>query len=84
MIKFLATNQENGRKILGLGLSFGNIIKLMAGQPIQFNAEEMKLIKIDVNEIFIWAGESEAQMHKDFQESEFLEDTIIIQPGKKQ
>ena len=40
MIKFVCT-QKNGRKIVGFGLSKGNVDKLKAGQPIYVLGEPL-------------------------------------------
>jgi hypothetical protein len=61
MIKFLAT-QPGGRKVLGLGLSHGNIERLKGGQPIHFHVEQMHLHELAVHEVLIFAGETEETM----------------------
>lgn len=61
MIKFLF-NKE-GRKILGIILSDGNVDKLKEKQPIHFNAEQMNLKNFeDITDIVIfhWPTEQEA------------------------
>ncbi len=77
MIKFAATS-PNGRKILGIGLSYGNLDRLKAGNPIHFNAEEMGLPGFYFDEVLIYAGATEESMCRDLQESGFIgADTII-------
>lgn len=79
MLKFQATNPENGRKILGMGLSHGNVKKLMEGKPIHFNAEDMGLASIAVSEILIYVGETEESMRADLESNGYLEGTRIIE-----
>lgn len=84
MVKFIATNKENGRKILGLGLSHGNVAKLMIDQPIHINAEQMGIPLLQVNEILIFVGETEDAIQKDFTEKGFLEGTKILIDAAKE
>ncbi len=66
MIKFLATNQDTGRRLLGFGVTPGNISRLIAGQPIKVDLSEMdKALDLD---LLIFFGESEETMHAWFQE----------------
>lgn len=60
MIKFTAS--KDGRRILGFGISRGNIQRLIAGDPIHLWLEEMGLPKTD---LLIFFGETEEQIIKD-------------------
>ena len=57
MIKFLATRPD-GRQLVGLGLSAGNVEKLQAGHPILIKQEAMGL----PFDIVILYGETEESM----------------------
>ncbi len=85
MIKFQATNPENGRKILGLGLSHGNLDRLKEGKPIHFNAEEMGLSDLRVHEVLIYVGETEESMRRDLAEHDYLDAaTVVVEERKVQ
>jgi hypothetical protein len=85
MIKFQATNPENGRKILGLGLSHGNLERLKEGQPIHFNAEEMHLPEMRFNEVLIYVGETEDSMRRDLADHGYLDAaTVVVEERKRQ
>jgi len=45
MIKFLATNQDTGRTILGMIITAENVDYMKKGDPIHFDVEEMPGIK---------------------------------------
>jgi hypothetical protein len=60
MVKFLATG-DDGRRLLGLGLSAENVRRLQAGQPIHFSAAAMGLGDFDV---VICFGETEAEIER--------------------
>lgn len=60
MIKFTGIG-DNGRKMLGIGLSEGNIQKLKEGKPIHFSAEEVKMAGFDV---LIMHGATEQEIVK--------------------
>jgi hypothetical protein len=83
VIKFQATNQENGRRILGIGMSHGNVKKLMEGKPIHFNAEDMGLSSIAVSEVLIYVGETEESMRADLEKNGYLEGTRIIEQQRE-
>jgi hypothetical protein len=59
MIKFSGTNRKTGDPIVGLGLSYENLRRLKAGQPIRFNLSEMNLPPA---EVLIFAGKTEEGM----------------------
>lgn len=59
MLKFGAQNGD--RRLVGVGLSEGNINKLRQGLPILFPLEEMKVPGAD---LFLFAGETEQEMMK--------------------
>ena len=79
MIKFSATDSETGRVIFGIGLSHGNVVKLMLGQPIHFNAEELKMSELKMNEILIFVGETEEKMKEEFERNGYLDGAKIIE-----
>jgi len=83
MIKFQATNPENGRKILGLGLSHGNLDRLKEGKPIHFNAEQMGLPMLNVNEVLIYVGATEESMRRDLAEHGYLDGTVIVEESTR-
>jgi hypothetical protein len=60
MIKFSGTT-EDGRRVLGIGLSAGNWRKLMEGKPIVLFAQEVGEAAFE--EVFIMAGETEQAMY---------------------
>ncbi len=60
MIKFLATNPKTGRKILGFGLSEGNVERLKLDTPIKVNLSEMHPA-LDVDFVIIY-GKTEQDM----------------------
>lgn len=57
MIKFIMERDQ--RKLIGLGLSAGNIRKLQKGKPIQIMGEEMEIPNMD---ILIFYGNTEEEM----------------------
>lgn len=83
MIKFHATNPANGRKILGLGLSHGNLDRLKEGKPIHFNAEQMGLTDLRVNEVLIYVGETEDSMRSDLAAHGYLDGAVVVEEGQK-
>ncbi len=60
VIKARATT-DDGREIVVLGISDGNIARLREGKPIHLHGEEMGLSKID---IWIFAGKDEAALQQ--------------------
>lgn len=58
MIKFTATTSDN-RKLLGIGLSHGNLERLKDNQPIRFKGEDVGIPDVDV---MIFAGKTEESM----------------------
>lgn len=84
MIKFTAKT-DSGRKLVGFGLSQMNLVKIMAGEPVHVNMEEMGFPGLD----FMIFGD----IRKDDQEladsiKEFVnEDTVVLgsaEPEKRQ
>ena len=59
MIKF-SKFSDNGRTLIGIGLSDGNIEKLKAGMPIHFFMAE--LVDNSKMEVLIFHGKDEAAM----------------------
>lgn len=62
MIKFLVDG-KNGAKLVGLGLSQGNIDRLKEGKPIYLHLDELGIEGIDV---LIHYGETEDKIIEDF------------------
>lgn len=75
MIKFTATTADN-RKLLGIGLSHGNLERLKDNQPIRFKGEDVGLPGQDV---LIFAGKTEESMAADMAEY-ITAETIIKTP----
>lgn len=61
MIKFIGSQQDGKRKLIGLGLSEGNLQKLRQGQPIHVNLVEMDQALRDWDLMIFW-GETEQSM----------------------
>jgi len=80
MIKFTAT-RENGRTMVGLGISEGNVERLRQGKPIHLHLEELNLpYKID---LMIMYGETEQALADSLKE--FIgPQTIINRDNKEQ
>jgi hypothetical protein len=81
MIKFNATT-EDGRRVLGIGLSAGNWKKLMEGQPIVVFAQEVNEQAFE--ELFIMAGETEQEMYDQLREMGVLKGVPIHKFKEKQ
>lgn len=83
MIK-LKADQENGRTLLAFGLSRGNLVELMRGNPIHVNLEEMGMPDMDFM-IFGDIRKDDAELADSL--SEFIgPDTIVrgsTDPGRK-
>lgn len=62
MIKFVKT-ADNGAKVVGFGLSEGNIERLKLGQPILVHLDDLGIEGIDV---VIHYGETENSILNDF------------------
>lgn len=80
MIKFTSSGQD-GRTLVGLGLSAGNIQRLKEGKPIHVHFEELNLpYKID---LMIMYGETEQELTKELRP--FINSrTVISRETKKQ
>ena len=76
MIKFTA--QGRGRKLIGIGLSAGNIKRLKQGKPVHIFGEELGFPGI---EIMIFYGATERKMQEDL--SEFIGPETRIHIGDK-
>lgn len=77
MVKFQATSPD-GRTILGLGLSHANLDLLRAGKPIHFNAEQMGLAALQLNEILIFAGDTEESMRADLEKHGAIDELTVV------
>ena len=76
MIKFTAA-AENGRTLVGLGISAGNVECLKQGKPIHVHFEELRLpYKID---LMVFFGETEQAMEKAV--SEFIGPQTVVHRG---
>lgn len=72
MIKF-AANGPKGRMV-GLGITRANVLKLQEGQPIAFDGHELGLDA----EIMIWYGRNESELIKQIQP--FLDSDTKVLP----
>lgn len=61
MIKF--TGEHNGRVLIGLGLSEGNIQRLKRGEPIHIHFEELNLPH--PYELLVFYGATEEEMARE-------------------
>lgn len=64
MIKTLIS-KPNGTRVVGLGISEGNVAKLKQGQPIYIHLDELGIEGVDV---LIHYGETEASIMAEFQD----------------
>lgn len=78
MIKFIGHRGGSGRSVLGIGLTRANCERLQAGQPIHFHAEQMDVASLQVQEVMIFFGETEATMEADFRKAGLLETAQVI------
>lgn len=63
MLKFSGrSGEESERRIIGIGLSAGNLRRLQQGQPIAFRTEEIGITGYDVMVVF---GETEEAIYKE-------------------
>ena len=81
MIKFIGDSRENkGHKLVGLGISEGNVIKLKEGKPILVKLNEMIP---DCNiDVLIFYGKTEQELYMLIRPE--LEDSIKINTYKEQ
>ena len=76
MIKFTAA-EENGRTLVGLGISARNVECLKQGKPIHVHFEELSLpYKID---LLLFFGETEQEIEKSV--SEFIGPHTVVHRG---
>jgi hypothetical protein len=59
MIKLSGTNAGTGGRVLALGLSEWNLVKLREGRPIHIAATELPEIEVDI--VIFW-GETEDKL----------------------
>lgn len=71
MIKFVG--EHNSKKLVGFGLSAGNLEKLKEGRPISIDLDEM--IPGSGMEILIFYGETDKSLYKDIKPH--LRNTLI-------
>lgn len=81
MIKFIS-HDSNGRTMLGLIISKGNIENLQKGFPIQFNAEDMGIPNISCKEIMICYFETENEAYKHFKKMGYIDENTKIKEEK--
>ncbi len=73
MIKFTA-DMNGGRKLIGIGLTAGNIERLKQGKPIHISLEEMGLPwRADIGILY---GETEDSLREEL--SEFITEKTVI------
>jgi hypothetical protein len=65
MIKFTA-EMKNGRTLIGLGLTAGNLRHMKAGRPLHVNLEEMNLAW--KGEIIVIYGETEDELQEELKD----------------
>lgn len=65
--------------MIGFGLSAGNIERLMQGQPIKINKEEMNL----PHDVIIFYGRTEEEMKRMLVEEGFITDQTKINEERK-
>lgn len=83
MVKFIGESKE-GRMMLGLGLSRENIQRLLKGEPIHIHREELDHISpMEIDEILIFAGETEEVIQEDFIKAGFLVTSQIVKRGSR-
>lgn len=62
MVKFTASSSDGRRKLIGFGITNGNIRKLRKGQPIHVAGEEIGVPGLDFT---IFWGRDEAQLERE-------------------
>lgn len=72
MIKHLTT-LKNGTRLVGLGLSEGNVGKLKEGKPIYLHLDELGIEGIDV---LIHYGVTEQAIIDDFKEKGLIDEPV--------
>lgn len=77
MIKFTVNNND-GRKLIGLGLSFENLKRLKEGKPIHIQGEEIGFPSIN---LIVFSGETEESMKDDLKS--FISPQTIINDKKR-
>jgi hypothetical protein len=68
MVKF-KVQKENGRILIGLGITSGNVDNLKKGHPILVNGEELQIGTIDLT---IFYGETERSIFNELQKGKLL------------
>jgi hypothetical protein len=81
MIKARA-EMADGRSLLLLGLSRANTKHLLKGRPLVIDTRDELLLK-DGPVIFLCAGETETDMHKELQQF-ISQETIVIDTGNQE
>lgn len=81
MITALA-NTPDGKRVIVLGVSRGNIDRLLAGQPIDITAESHPGFPPDLN-IAIFFGETERDLTQSLQELITEETKVTVVPREK-
>jgi len=80
MIKFTA-RRENGRQIIGIGISAVNVERLKEGKPIHVNLEEMGLPW--KAEILLMYGETEQAMADELSEAGMIGPETLLHDEKR-
>lgn len=80
MVKFVAS-RENGRKIVGIGITAGNIERLRNGKPIHIHLEELGLPW--ACEVMIIYGDTEQSLADDLK-GLIGPDTVVNRERKSQ
>lgn len=79
MIKF-AGSTGDGRKLIGIGLSAGNVKNLQAGQPIHIHLEELGLTW--KGDIIVMYGETEQSLRESLSDL-ITPQTVVTDESKK-
>jgi hypothetical protein len=74
MVKFSATG-DDGKTLLGFGLSRGNIERLVAGQPIRVRGKDIHRPDL---EVMIFFGETEADMEQELRNLGAIGENTVI------
>lgn len=75
VVKFVAKNAKNGKRLLGFGLSRENCARLLLGQPIPVDLAEMG---VEGLEMVIFAGETEAALEAELRQHGLIDDATHV------
>ena len=78
MIKFRAHHPGGGPPSLGLGLSRENVNRLIDGKPIVVHGADVGIAGVNV--VFIFFGETEAEMRRELIDLGAIDTDTIVHP----